>query len=125
MTPITDTHEENIINIKLLSSFFICLYFRLWNSQKDFQQKRFAKSAYLWQLRAAGLSRCSELCPTTFSRSRRQSSPLHSFWIWLMHTVTQMIVTRKACMNQMNTAYNDFLIVPCVILFFAYLAFFT
>lgn len=106
--------------------FFICLCCRLWNSQKDFQQKTFAKSAYLWQLRAAGLSRCSELCPTTFSRSRHQSSPLHSFWIWLLHTViTQMIITLKGCIKHRNTVYNEVLIVPYVKLLFAYLAFLT
>lgn len=108
------------------------IYCRLWNSLRTLRQKRSAKSAYLWQLRAAGLSRCSELCPTTFSRSRRQSSPLHSYWTWLLHMVITLTivahpVTPKAHINQMNIVYIHVLIAPCVILgfFCFYLVFLT
>lgn len=103
------------------------IYCRLWNSLRTLRQKRSAKSAYLWQLRAAGLSRCSELCPTTFSRSRRQSSPLHSYWTWLLRMVITLTivahpVTPKAHINQMNIVYIHVLIAPCVILgFFAFI----
>lgn len=58
------------------------MFCRRWSWQKAFQQKKSAKCVCLWQLRSGGLSRCSELCPTTSCRSPPQSWPLRLYWTW-------------------------------------------